>query len=770
MKYQSHQQACSLHQIMSLTYCNTFFLLGFLTILLSGCGAEKINNDAQLQMKNGNYEKALQLYQQGIHEYPEDVPLRAGLVSSQETIFAKLINAAATAHTKGNDALADNILQRALAINPNDDRAKAMLLDIQRTARQKEAIASVNDLISKGFTERATLAIESALKENPKNEELLELKRQLELTTKQADQISTQLAETRPISLDFRDANLRMILEVLTRNSGINFVMDKEVKQETRATVFLKNAHLIDALELLTTTNQLGYKILDTNSVLIYPKTPEKSKEYEDLMIRAFYLSNANAKQTAQLLKSTLKIHEPFVDEKLNMLIVRETPQTLRLAERVIALYDLSEPEVLLEVEVLEIQRNSLTNIGVDFPDTLTLTPLNSSSANSSSTSTGLTLNSLKALNKSTINLHKDISDANILTNPKLRTRNHEKAKIMVGDKLPIVTTTGSANNTGFISESVQYVDVGLKLDIEPTIYLDDDVGIKLALEVSSLVNTIKTTAGSTVYEIGTRNVETVLRLHDGETQLMAGLINNSEQIAAKKVPGLGDLPVLGRLFSSQSDNGQRSEIVLSITPHIIRNIRRPDITQAEFWSGTENELRSRPLTLPGRSKTDESNKNSTLPSTSSAPFSNIANSSPHNAIEKPADLVLSISTPAEVKTGDTFDVAFHIKANKSLRGIPIKIQFSPNSLEVVNVKEGTFFQQDGAKVNQSKSIDLGILNVGMLRSSADEIKGNGTLMNITFKALSSGTAEIKVISAKAISTEPIETSVTPEITKIMIK
>ena len=321
-------------------------------------------------------------------------------------------------------------------------------------------------------------------------------------------------------------------------------------------------------------------------------------------------------------------------------------------------------------------------------------------------------------------------------------------------------------------------MDVGLKLDIEPTIYLDDEVGIKLALEVSSLVNTIKTAAGSTVYEIGTRNVETVLKLRDGETQLMAGLISNSEQIAAKRIPGLGDMPILGHLFSSQSNNGQRSEVVLSITPHIIRNIRRPDINQAEFWSGTENDLRSRPLTLPGRKKATETKKedgspngvNSTSGATPTMPVP------PPQGMMSPAqsehvpDVTVSLDAPSDIKVNQTFTVNVMIKANKPIRGLPVQLAFSPINLEMVKFEEGPFLKQDGTQLSQSKTLEPGKLSVGLLRNTANDIKGNGSIMVITFKALAPGIGELRLISAKGIATDPIEPLTMPTATKINIK
>jgi len=760
----------------------------FGAVLLAGCGAQYVRNDAQRQINAGKYEEAMRAYDDALQSDPDSVVLRSGKLAARDTILARLLAGAVAAHSRGNDAQAQIFLQRALVIQPNEDRARSMLLEIERDARQKTAIMSARELIEKGLRERASLVIEAALKDTPKNSELLGLQRQLELANKQSELSMARLAETRPISLEFRDANLRMVLEALTRNSGINFVLDKDVRQDLRTTVFLRQTRLDDALELLTSTSQLTFKVLDSATVLIYPKTPDKAKEYQDLVIRAFYLSSADVKQTALLLKNMLKIREPFVDERLNLIIVRETPETVRLAERLIALHDMSEPEVMMEVEVLEVKRSSLTELGIKYPDGFTLTPL------APAGSDGFTLGNLRSLNKDSIgiklpdvriNLHRDVGDANILANPKIRARNREKAKILIGDKLPVVTTTGSSNNNGFISESVQYVDVGLKLDVEPNIYLDDEVAIKVGLEVSSLVREIKTTAGSLVYQIGTRNASTVLRLRDGETQLLAGLISNEERMSANRVPGVGDLPLVGRLFSSQRDDGQRTEIVLSITPRIVRNIRRPDLNQAEFWSGTENDARSRPMVLSTTEKSINAKGSSpatglpggaTLPVGAGMPPGAGPNMAPQLNSGAPAvaapQISVSLDGPKEVKAGEMFTVSVNVKAGADLRGMPLKLQFSEQTLQVLDASEGTFFTQDGATASTSKSLEQGkgLASMAILRTGAAGVKGEGTMMSFKFKALATGPAEIRVLSAKAISTTPVEGEALPAPLRVLVK
>lgn len=367
-----------------------------------------------------------------------------------------------------------------------------------------------------------------------------------------------------------------------------------------------------------------------------------------------------------------------------------------------------------------------------------------------------------------TLNLHRDVGEVNLLANPKIRARNREKAKVMIGDKLPVVTTTGNATNNGFISESVQYVDVGLKLDVEPDIYLDDEVAVKVGLEVSSLVNQITTAGGSLVYQIGTRTANTVLRLRDGETQLLAGLINKEERMSANRVPGIGDLPVVGRLFASQRDDGKRTEIVLSVTPHIIRNIRRPDLDQTEFWSGTENDVRSRPLTLPAVAKAVAAVAGAPGPVAAANPASPAlpvdgyavngvdaaaASANPANPAgpgapapgeaQVQAQAALSLSAPAEVKIGDTFAVQVNLKAAKAVRGVPLQLQFSRDTLQIVDAEEGAFLKQNGAATSSTRTLEQaqGRASMAVLRNVADGARGEGTLMTFRFKAIAAGNA-----------------------------
>jgi general secretion pathway protein D len=321
------------------------------------------------------------------------------------------------------------------------------------------------------------------------------------------------------------------------------------------------------------------------------------------LIVKSFYLANSDAKQALNLIRTIIKTRDIYIDEKLNFVVMRDTPDNVRLAEKLIANHDLAEPEVVLELEVAEVKRTKLTDIGIQFPSTFTV--LNLATQNTATTNLGttvttsavttnpLTLDTLRNLSAANIgispvilNLRSENSDTNLLANPRIRVKNRDKARVHIGDRVPVITTTSTAN-VG-VTESVNYLDVGLRLEVEPNVSLDEEVGIRVGLEVSSIVREVTSRSGTLTYQLGTRSAATNLRLKDGETQVLAGLISDEDRKSAQRVPGLGDLPVIGRLFATERKDGSKTEVILLITPHIVRNLARPGATSMEFTSGTE--------------------------------------------------------------------------------------------------------------------------------------------------------------------------------------
>lgn len=607
---------------------------------LAGCASITYHEGKEL-IAQDRIEEGLAKFREAMESDPQQLEYKEAYLQTRErSIFNYLVQAdRLVAADKRGDA--ENLYRRVLAIDSSNERARDGLWTLDRSVRHDKSFKEAEAAFAKKDFVTANQKLSIILAENPDNVSARALQGKVaEQAAKPATESMLTESYRKKISIDFKDAALKQIFEVISRSSGLNFLFDKDVKTDQKTSVFLKNNTIESVVLYMLKTNQLQQQILDSNTILIYPNTPAKRKDYQEMTIKSFFLTNAEAKTVANTLKTILKTQDIVVDEKLNMLIVRDTPQSIRLAEKLVALQDIAEPEVMLEVEVLEVTRTRLLDLGIQWPGSMTLTPLSlggtssssstttgsasgttTGSTTSSSTSGTLTLHDLFHRNtnsigvgiaSTTINANATDSDANILANPRIRTRNHEKAKILIGQRVPNITTT--ATSTGFVSESINYVDVGLTLNVEPTIFLDNDVAIKISLEVSNIVGQLKTQSGSVAYQIGTRTASTVLRLKDGETQVLAGLINDEDRKSGNKVPGLGEIPILGRLFGSSSDNNQKTEIVLSITPHLVRNILRPDATQSEFMSGTDSNLQS------AGGGSDSSHVTSTAPQSQPAP------------------------------------------------------------------------------------------------------------------------------------------------------
>ncbi|MDP2246973.1 MAG: secretin N-terminal domain-containing protein, partial [Nitrosomonadales bacterium] len=401
----------------------------------------------------------------------------------------------------------------------------------------------------------------------------------------------------KPISLEFKDVPIKSVFEFISKAAGLNFTYDQELRSDQRTSVFLRDTPIEDAIDVILTSNQLGKKVLNDNTLLIYPLS--RSQEYQETYVRSFYLSNTDAKKIMAMIKTVLKTKDVYIDERLNTLVMRDTAEAIRTAEKLIASQDMADPEVMLEVEVLEINRRSLEAIGIRYPTSVGLGVQGRDTVNGTTTLTPgqLTVRELKNFSSNlgvfsisdpvlALNLLQQDTDTNLLANPHIRVRNREKAKIHVGDRIPVLTSI--ANSTGFVSQSVTYIEVGIKLDVEPTILLNDEVSIKVGLEVSNQTDRLTTSSGTVTYTIGTRNANTILRLKNGETQILAGLLRDDEQKISTGVPGLSSLPLIGKLFTDKNNDRSKKEIALLITPRIISNLTPADAIYTAFPAGID--------------------------------------------------------------------------------------------------------------------------------------------------------------------------------------
>ncbi|MPZ43701.1 MAG: hypothetical protein GEV05_09910 [Betaproteobacteria bacterium] len=652
---------------------------------LAGCATTSELDQARQLTDAGRLEEALARFEKLTVEHPGNAQYRAAFASQRELVVNRWLAEAETLRASGAYTQAQAKYQRVLDLLPGNARATAGLSQIEAERNADALVERAQAELKRGDTAAAEARLREALAQAPQHRAArtlahrLEERRAIEAGPKQP-RLGEQFSKT--ISLQFRDANLRQVFEIISRAHGINFVFDKDVRPDMRVTIFVRDTAIEDIVKLVLATNQLERKVLNENSILIYPNTPAKAREYQDLVTRSFYLGNADAKQTLNLVRALVKTRDVYIDEKLNLLVMRDTPAAVHYAEKLILNQDLAEPEVMLEVEVLEVSRTRLQELGVRFPDRINFGPLgiDGGAPPSEFELSSSALRATVANPALILNMKLQDGSTNVLANPRIRVRNREKARIHIGEKVPVVTTTSTAN-VG-VSASVNYLEVGLKLDVEPNVYLDDEIAIKVELEVSNIIETLDL-FNTRAYRLGSRNATTTLRLRDGETQVLAGLIQDEDRRTANKVPVLGDIPILGRLFSSNNDTTTKNEIVLLITPHVIRNILRPESRFAEIASGTDAAIGAEPLKLRTSAPSQMSISSGQSGAGPARPAPQAGGKTSPVRTAAPVDLVLS--APAQAAIGSEFSVQVGLSSATGVaRRTSFELAYEPALLQPV--------------------------------------------------------------------------------------
>jgi len=668
--------------------------------LLASCAGWLAYEQGREKMAAGDRVGALAKLEEAVKAAPKNFEYRQTYEQDKALVVEGWVAEGDLFRGSGELDKAEVDYRKALRYAPtNKDALKGLAL-IEQRRKNIAAIGTARAEIDAGSFDQAEKTLKAVIAQDP---ELVEARALLSMIYDKRAAVASSAppvlksAFGKPITLEFRDATLKSVFEVVSRTSGINFVFDRDVRADTRVNIFVRNSSLDDVVKLILITNQLDRKLLNENSVLIYPNTPAKQKEYRELVVRSFYLANADVKQAVNLVKGMVKTQDVFIDEKLNLMVVKDTPEAVSVVERLVRSLDLAEPEVMLELEVLEVSRTRMQTLGIQWPTSLSYgnPALSTGSAPGTGGTTppaNIPLNTTNGLVWFTanpaivVNLLATDSDNRLLANPKVRVKNREKAKVHIGQKVPVITTTSTAN-VG-VSSSVSYLDTGLKLDVEPNIYLRDEVAIKVGLEVSNITQTLNI-SGTVAYQLGTRNAATVLQIKNGETAILAGLIQDDDRVNAQKVPGLGDIPIVGRLFRNQSDDREKTEIILLITPRIVRTINWPQNAILDTPVGTDSSIGSPSLriaqTSPGALALAPSQGGGAAPGRPAIPVPGAPPATQEVAPVEPVAGLL-MAAPLAAKTGDEFMVSVGLPPGTTAVSARVELAFDPAQLQPVGV------------------------------------------------------------------------------------
>ena len=525
-------------------------LLLSLTILVAGCATTGALRSAKNAEFARDYDRAVIEYTRVLQQDPDNRDARLGLERSKLRSAEEHFTRGRRQHATGRLEEALVQLQLAAELNPSDPNIEDLLAVVREELRTKATEA-------RDSKTRLQTLIERSQNLQPPGQDLPP---------------DVRL----PASLTFRDASARDVYTAIARFANLNIVFDPQFRDQP-VTIDLRNASVQAALEAISTATRNFYRVSAQRTVTVVPDTPAKRTEYEEEIVRTFYLSNADVKETLDLLRIVIDNRRLAPITATNALSIKDTPERVNAAARLISAIDKARPEVVIDVELLEIDRTRLREYGLQIaspgsPGINGVVDVNQE---------GLTLQDLRNLTASGVfltnvpslfyRLLRTDSNTRVLANPQLRTSEGMTASARFGERVPVPVTTFAPIATGGVAQqpitSFNYENIGVNIDITPRTHHDDEVS--LALKV--LVSTISGTGFGDLPTFGNREINTVIRLSDGETNLLAGLIRDDERRTAAGVPGLSDLPIVGRLFGHNRRESQETDIILTLTPHIVR-------------------------------------------------------------------------------------------------------------------------------------------------------------------------------------------------------
>lgn len=565
-------------------------LIATMLLTLASCASHARRGD-EFATKD-EWSNAVLEYRQASREYPADIEIRSHLKQTEFKAADYYYHRGEMSKAKGDLDGAIALFQQGLVAMPENDKLQWAMKDAQM---RKEAAALYQEganLQAAGKQDDAKQRFKKALQAYPGHKEAAMKIAEIEKQEFGAVSESLALSSSAPITLNFRETDIRDAYEFLAKSFGVNVVFDDGVKN-VPVTLFAKDVTFEQGLGLLLATSKTFYRKIGPNTILLALDSKEKRGQYEDQLVRTFALNTVRAKEMADILKGVLTIKKIVINELLNSITIRDSDEIIRLAERIIQNNDKKPAEVILEVEILEINRTKAENIGLDFGSysvsaAVPPYPLTGTSFQTALSSGTLTVPS------ATLHFFKQDVDAKILANPRIRVISGQHAKIHIGDRVPLIATT-IQDATGQVRNTFDYKEIGIRLTADPTVNIDNSVSVKLGLEVSSLGQNLGT-ASQPAFSIGSRDAETTMLLRDGETAILGGLIQDNERNARILVPGLGDIPAVGALFTSYNNSHDRTDVLLTITPRVVRGWEQPTAAERQFYSGTESGYNDRQL------------------------------------------------------------------------------------------------------------------------------------------------------------------------------
>jgi general secretion pathway protein D len=743
----------------------SFAIMAALLVGTLASGAEKVSS-LYKQGRNAevrqDYEAAYNFYESAYEQKPGDVSYRAAATRTRVLASAQHVHRGQQLREQGQLEAALAEFKKAAEIDPagfiaqQEIRRTRVMLD----AAKAGALAAPADPLLKQIEAIPSMPIE------------------------------LQLLSADPITLNLTE-DAKAIYQILGKLAGINVLVDPEYISH-KIHVELHGVTLTEALSLVAVESKSYWQPMTSNTIFVTADTAAKRKDLEPSVIKTFYLSNlsqaGDLQEIMNALRTIVEVGRMTALPSQSAILMRGTPDQITLAGKLIEDMDKARPEVIVEVAIMQVNRERIRNLGVQLPtsETITMTGAGNSLSGSSGSSSGTaTLNSLTSVNatnfsvtlpSATANFLMSQSNANLIQNPQIRALDGQKASLKIGERVPIAVgsfTAGSSAVSALVNTQFQYIDVGVNIDITPTVHGSQEVTLKVSLDVSAVDSEVSV-GGIQQPVIGQRRIEHTIRLKEGEVSLLGGLLENSETKSISGYPGLMNIPILKYLFGNENTDHRQTETVFVLIPHIVRiqevnalNMKQLDVGTSNTITlrrAEEGKTEKRTAAVPSASNGTEKDKPATEPAAPASvarppiapnpagpPRTAPKEATPQAAATTPG-VVLNIN-PAQVVTtvGQTFKVEVSVAGAQELISIPLRIQYDPTLLQVVNAADGGFLGQDGKAVEIAQQDDpvKGVLQVTASRSPRfGGSSGQGVVFALTFMAKAEGESNLSIIRA----------------------
>ena len=754
----------------------------------SAAGWNKRGEKAELRQ---DYDSAYEAYKRASDKAPRDIRYKTRYENMRFKAAAAHVDRGRTYLQGGDSGAALTEFTRALQIDPSNQTAQQEI-DLIRNPKAAAPVVSPGQLGAQNETQKQIGSVSGIV----------------ELKPPSTDLVTLHMIE-----------DTKVIYQAIGKATGLNVLFDPDYTSK-RIPVDLTSVSWSDALRIVGTISNTFYKPVTANTIFVAQNTRQKRTDLDEMAVQTFYLTNTStANDATEVLTAIRNLLDPsvkiFLVATQNAIVMRATPDQLLLAQKLLNDLDRSKPEVVVDVAVLEVNRDRIRQLGIQLPQSFGVTAQASnasSTTNTSSTGTttgtttttsNFTLNSLAHLNANNfaitiggaeVDALLTDSDTRILQNPRIRASDGQRATLKIGSKIPVATGSYSAGAATGLTSGIgvqtqfTYLDVGVNIDMTPTVHLDREVTLKLSVEVSSQNGSV-TISGVTEPIISQRKAEQVIQLKDGEPSVLAGLLTQQDTLGLSGTPGLGELPLLKYFFASRKTEKQQDEIVFLLIPHIVRESLLTRLNMRAIDTGTSQSIElhheggtassdptdaeagpsaiqaAAPITAANAASAmvhpTPQQMNSNLPSSIPAVTAPVQ---PGGTVTLPpgggaasavgaGGIQFTVQPPNSSQTvGSTFQASIQISNAVDVFSVPLQVQFNPAVLELVNVDTGTFLGSDGQAVAMAhRDEGNGLVAMSARRPpNSKGVNGSGSVSIMTFKAIAPGDSSITLVKVGA--------------------